>query len=280
MTAVRGLLTEGAAVLRRAGITSAQTDAQLLLASLLKVERVRLFIDDQQEVPPEVESRYQAQLRERALGCPVAYLTGSKEFYGLTLAVGPGVLVPRPETELLVETALSFADAHSVLDLGTGSGAVALALKHEAPHLEVWACDISEKALTMARDNAATLGLEVNFLHSNWFEALPSRHWDLIVSNPPYIAAGDPHLTQGALPFEPPEALSSGAAGLDAITHIVANASAYLSPGGSLLFEHGYEQGAACRDLLCSYGYLEIHTLKDLQGLERVSLGRHPQHEQ
>src|SRR5690606_4258090 len=215
----------------------------------------------------------------RAAGEPVAYLTGRRGFWTLDLAVTPDTLIPRPETELLVEQALqrlgSEAEAR-VADLGTGSGAIALAIAAERPLARVAAVDRSAGALAVARANALAHGLEgrVEFLAGDWFAPLQGRRFDLVVSNPPYIAEGDPHLARGDLRYEPAPALASGPDGLDAIRTIVAAAPRHLLPGGWLLLEHGFDQGAAVRGLLEARGFAEVATVPDLEGRDRVSLGR------
>jgi release factor glutamine methyltransferase len=214
----------------------------------------------------------------RAAGEPLAYLTGRREFWSLDLAVTPDVLIPRPETELLVELALQRIPRNvkvDIADLGTGSGAIALALAHERPLTRVLATDASAATLTVARDNAARLrNGNIEFAQGDWCAALGNRKFDLIVSNPPYIADKDAHLQQGDLRFEPRAALASGADGLDAIRVIVHGAPAHLKPGAWLMFEHGHEQGLAVRDLLEKSGFVEVFTERDLEGRERVTGGR------
>lgn len=211
----------------------------------------------------------------RRAGTPVAYLTGRRGFWTLDLAVTPAVLIPRPETERLVELALARIApdaAVAVADLGTGSGAIALALASERPRASVLATDASADALAVARANAERLGLaNVAFAQGDWCAALGTRRFDVIVSNPPYIAADDPHLDQGDLRHEPPAALASGADGLDAIRAIAAQARAHLEPGGWLLVEHGFDQGPAVRALFAANGYADIDTARDIEQRERVT---------
>ena len=213
----------------------------------------------------------------RKAGEPIAYLTGHREFWSLDLRVTPAVLIPREDTELLVRKALQHCpqgEKVDIADLGTGSGAIALAIAHERPHARVVALDSSAAALDVARANAERLRIgNVEFIRSDWFEALAERRFDLIVSNPPYIAASDPHLSAGDLRFEPALALASGIDGLDAIRRIVRESPAHLRGGGMLAVEHGYEQGAAVRDLLSQSEFVEISTERDLEGRERVSGG-------
>ena len=207
----------------------------------------------------------------RAAGEPVAYILGRKEFYGLELAVNPAVLIPRPETELLVELALQ-KDFAGAVDLGTGSGAIALALKRERPAARIVAVEASAAALVVAKRNAVRHGLEIELRHGRWLEAVDGELFDLIICNPPYVAAGDPHLE--ALRHEPQSALVAGADGLDAIREIVRAAPAHLLRGGRLLIEHGAGQDAAVRKLLVTQGLEEVSSWPDLAGIPRVSGGK------
>jgi release factor glutamine methyltransferase len=220
---------------------------------------------------------YQACTARRGAGEPVAYITGRREFYGLELHVTPAVLIPRPETELLVDLALAripaAAERH-VLDLGTGSGCIALSIAHARFRSRITAIDSAPGALAVARENAQALGIEnVAFAEGNWFAPVAGQRFELIVSNPPYVAAHDPHLLQGDLRYEPRAALIGGVDGLDALRVIVAGAPAHLRPSGALLLEHGYDQGAACRILLEGAGFHAVRTWQDLAGRERVSGG-------
>ncbi len=212
----------------------------------------------------------------RAAGEPVAYLLGHREFYGRDFAVSPAVLIPRPETELLVDlakAAVASRPAPRILDLGTGSGCVAVTLALEIPAAAVTAVDVSPQALAVARENAAQLGAQVRFVESDWFAGLGGERFDLIVGNPPYVAEGDPHLGEGDLRFEPETALHCGLDGLGAIRCIVAEAPRFLVPGGRLYFEHGYDQAEAIAALLGAAGYAEIEQHRDLAGILRVSGG-------
>lgn len=221
---------------------------------------------------------FEALVDRRARGEPVAYLTGEREFYGRSFQVTPAVLIPRPETELLVDLALTHIPAGSpsrVLDLGTGSGCVAIALASERPLCKILALDQSVEALAVARRNAVAAHVgNVAFLHSDWFGALGREIFNVIVSNPPYVASADPHLVAGDVRFEPRKALDGGPDGMDAIRHIVAEARSHLAPGGWLMFEHGYDQGERARLTLHAAGYEGIFTAHDLAGTDRVSAGR------
>ncbi|HEX7113462.1 MAG TPA: peptide chain release factor N(5)-glutamine methyltransferase [Mizugakiibacter sp.] len=278
MAEVRTLLAEAA---QRLAGGAARLEAELLLAHALGKPRAWLYAHAGDAADEAAQAAFAALLARRLAGEPVAYLTGTRGFWSLELEVTPATLIPRPETELLVELALARLpeDARArVADLGTGSGAVALAIARERPQAWVFATDASAEALAVARRNAGRLGLaHVAFAQGDWCRALgDASDFDLIVSNPPYIAAGDPHLGEGDLRFEPAAALTSGVDGLDAIRSIVRDARAHLRPGGWLLFEHGYEQGAAVRALLTAAGYREVFTARDLEGRERVSGGAMP----
>jgi release factor glutamine methyltransferase len=269
-----------------AGLSLAQLQAQsplppletrILLCEALGLTRVQL-ITRSELVPDEAGRARLAQLLARRLaGEPIAYITGSREFYGLEFAVTPAVLIPRPETELLVELACErLPQGASVLDLGTGSGAIAVAIAHVRPDARVTALDASAAALEVARGNAQRHGAQVTFLQSDWYASLAPQRFDLIVSNPPYIVAGDAHLSQGDLRFEPVDALTDHADGLDALRAIINGAPGFLAPGGWLLMEHGYDQAAAVRALLNAKGYAQTQSWRDLAGIERASGGRLP----
>ncbi len=257
---------------------SPRLDAEVLLMLVTGLTRTALITRAQEPLLPEHEERLHALLTRRARGVPVAYLTGRREFWSLELNVTPAVLIPRPETELLVEQALARIpeDAEwTVADLGTGSGAIALAIAAERPRCRLIATDNSAAALAVARANAARLGIAtVEFRHGEWLKPLAGMRLDVMVSNPPYVRADDPHLTQGEVRFEPESALVAGADGLDAIRCIAADAVSCLRPGGWLLFEHGFDQAQAVRALLETHGYDRVVTYRDTAGHERVTAGR------
>jgi release factor glutamine methyltransferase len=258
-------------------------DAQLLLLHALgrpQSDRAWLIAHDDAVLSASATLAFHTLCQRRLQGEPLAYLVGSKPFFGLDLLVDKRVLVPRPDTETLVEWALelamelvpTFAENLSVLDMGTGSGAIALALKSTRPDWQVTALDASADALAVAQNNAKHLNLNVNFLQSSWFEALSNKKFNIIVSNPPYIVEGDAHMA--ALAHEPKQALTSGADGLDDIRQIIAQAPDFLAKNGWLLLEHGYEQAAAVRDLLTQRGFVQVQSKLDLAGVERCSGGK------
>jgi release factor glutamine methyltransferase len=254
-------------------------DAQLLLLFTLgrpQNDRAWLLAHDGDVLAPPDEARYRALVQRRVAGEPLAYLSGVKEFYGLSLQVDARVLDPRPDTETLVDWALECLaglPAPRVIDLGTGSGAIALALQHERPDALVSAVDASDDALAVAQANAQRLDLTVDFRLGHWLTGIEAR-FDLIASNPPYIAEDDPHLA--ALTHEPRQALAAGQDGLDDIRAIVAQAPTHLQPGGWLLLEHGWDQAAAVRQLLQAAGFTDVQSRADLAGIERCSGGRQP----
>ena len=255
-------------------------DAALLLAHALGKPRSWLFAHADDVLGEADVARFDGLLARRVAGEPVAYLTGARGFWTLDLAVTPATLIPRPETELLVDLALARLPADApvrVADLGTGSGAIALALAKERPRAQVVATDASPEALEVARGNAARNRIDnLAFRLGSWLQPLAGERFDLIASNPPYIADGDPHLARGDLRFEPAMALSCGPDGLDAIRIIVRDAPACLQPGGWLLLEHGWEQGDAVRALLVEAGFVDAMTERDLEGRDRISLGHLP----
>ncbi len=277
------LLRHAAAALSAAlglPLREARLEAQILLCLALDKPRSWLIAHDRELIESAPATAFAALLERRQGGEPIAYISSEREFYGLSFKVNPDVLIPRPETELLVELALARLPEHRacrVLDLGTGSGAIAIALAKLRPQAAVTAVDLSHDALEVARANARRLNAaNLEFAEGAWYAALPpGSRFEAIVSNPPYIAAGDPHLAQGDVRFEPPAALASGADGLDDIRAIIGGAPAHLSPGGWLLFEHGYDQAEACRRLLQQSGFREIASAADLAGIARVTLGRY-----
>ncbi len=277
---------------------TSRIEAQMLLQSVLTVPRSHFMAHPEQVLDAAEHAAYEAVLQRRLQGEPIAHILGEREFFGLSFRVTPATLIPRPETELLVELALSRIPqtllgfplhpqsgeverggrpTFRILDLGTGSGAIALSIAHSRPDVAVTAVDASAAALEVARENAQRLGVtNVSFLKSDWFSALGRQHFDLIVSNPPYVAAGDRHLSQGDARFEPLSALASGADGLDDIRRITSQAGAYLEGGDWLLLEHGYDQATQVHDLLQLNGFSEIVLAKDIAGLDRVSGGIKP----
>jgi release factor glutamine methyltransferase len=281
-TNVDAVLALGAQRLRAgaspAAAPTAALDAGLLLAHALRTSRARLMAHAKAAVSAAALRRYRALIERRARGEPLAYLTGTREFWSLPLGVSRAVLVPRPETELLVERALalgSVPDAR-VADLGTGSGAVALALASERPHWRVTATDLSARALAVARANAARLALRgIDFRLGSWFAPLADERFDLIVSNPPYVAADDPALADPALAHEPRRALTPGPDGLFCLRVIARAAPQHLTPGGWLLLEHGAGQAAAVRAELVVAGFRYVRSHRDLAGHERITEGRH-----
>jgi release factor glutamine methyltransferase len=259
---------------------SPRLDAELLLAKVLGLPRSALITRGDEPLVPNHETAYAKLIRARASGTPVAYLTGTREFWSMPLRVSPAVLDPRPETECLVEQALAVMprdEICSVLDLGTGSGAIALSLARERPHWDITAVDVSADALEVATDNAASLGLtRINWRLSDWFDSLAGRRFHLIAANPPYLAAMDPALE--ALTAEPLLALVSGPTGLEALSVIIATSQAYLHSGGWLALEHGMTQAPDVARLLRRHGFDSVRTHHDFSGKPRVTLGVLTQH--
>jgi release factor glutamine methyltransferase len=253
-------------------------EAKLLLAHVLGRDRAWLAAHGDAALTGEQARAFDTLARRRHDGEPIAYLTGRREFFGLDLEITPDVLIPRPETELLVELALGWlaSDAAArVLDLGCGSGAVALAIAHERPRSSVLGADVSAAAIALARRNAERLGVaNATFVESDWFAGVPREHFALIVANPPYVAEDDPHLQQGDLRYEPASALSPGGDGLDALRAIIAAAPGYLVPGAALALEHGHDQASAVQTLLREAGFVAIASARDLAGIPRVAYGR------
>lgn len=257
---------------------TARIDVTALLCHVLEKDRAFLYAWPEQSLTDTQQASFAALLERRRRGEPIAYLIGEREFWSLPLRVSSATLIPRPDTELLVTTALELfspADAIKMLDLGTGTGAIAIALAAERPEWHVTALDNSDAALAVARSNAEQLDLpQIKFLRSDWFAQVGSGRFELIVSNPPYIQESDPHLTQGDLRFEPTSALASGTDGLRDLRVIISQAPDHLATMGWLAVEHGYQQGAAVRELFAENGFSAIGTQCDLAGLERVTCGQ------
>ncbi|MEA3250384.1 MAG: peptide chain release factor N(5)-glutamine methyltransferase [Pseudomonadota bacterium] len=272
------LLVDAATRLAAAGSVTPRLDAEVLLGHVLGRERSWLYTWNDHGVGGFLRARFAALIAARAAGEPVAYLTGEREFWGLTLATHAATLIPRPDTECLVETALALrpATAQRVLDLGTGSGAIALALASERPAWRVTGVDRIVEAVTLASANARRLGIaNADFQVSDWFAALTDQRFELIVANPPYLAEDDPHLALGDVRFEPRSALVAGGEGLADLHYLIGAARHYLETEGWLLLEHGMAQGEAVREALNQAGYGAVATRLDLAGRPRVSLGRH-----
>lgn len=278
MTAtVNTLLQQGRQQLA-ASSSSPRLDAEVLLGHVMQVDRAHLYANPERVIEAEQAGRYAHLLGERLTGRPVAHLTGEREFWSLSFRVTPDVLSPRPETELLVEQALENIPADQpceTLDLGCGSGAIAIALATERPRCRLTATDLSNTELAVARENAAANSCErIRFLEGSWFEPVGKQRFDLIVSNPPYIATEQPGLTDPELAFEPTQALYSGIDGLDAIRIIIQQAPVHLQPDGLLILEHGFDQAERVADLLEQAGFCHVHTRHDLAGQPRVTEGR------
>ena len=252
-----------------------QLETRILLIHMLGLTRMQLVTQSERLLSAEEANRLASLVQRRIDGEPIAYIVGTREFYGLSFDVTPDVLIPRPETELLVELALQHLPLNGqVLDMGTGSGAIAVAIAANRPDAKVTALDYSQAALTVAQGNAEKHRTTIEFLHSDWFIGLGHRQFDLIVSNPPYIVNGDLHLSQGDLRFEPIDALTDHGDGLSALSTIIEGAGNHLRKGGWLFMEHGYDQAAAVRELVAVHGLAEVQSWKDLAGIERVSGGR------
>ncbi|WP_164503195.1 peptide chain release factor N(5)-glutamine methyltransferase [Nitrosomonas sp. JL21] len=255
-----------------------KVDAQMLLQHVLDVEHAFLLTHPEQILTEQQHANFLNLIQRRMEGVPVAYLTGQRAFYDLTFKVSDAVLIPRPETELLVDLALQHIPADKplkILDLGTGSGAIAITIAKHRPYAQVTAVDVSSDAITVCRSNASNLRVNnLRCITASWFDELSSDTFDLIVSNPPYVAEADPHLQQGDLRFEPRLALSAGTHGLTCIQHIISMASGFLVNAGWLLFEHGYDQAEECRRLLRDADFSNICSYPDLAGIMRVSGGQ------
>lgn len=284
------LLKSAAQRLQLAGSPSPRVDAEVLMEFATGRSRTWLYTWGDSECPTWEHARFDALIAARAQGQPVAYLTGEREFWGLPLATSPTTLIPRPDTETLVEAALARAGTPTgrLLDLGTGTGAIALAFASEKPDWQVVGVDVRPEAVALAAHNARTLNItNATFLVSDWFSALrssspsesspgspsPGSTFEIIVSNPPYIAADDPHLGQGDVRFEPRSALVAEADGMADLLHLITTAQAFLSPGGWLVLEHGYQQAPSVRQALKLAGYQSVESVQDMGGHERVTLG-------
>ena len=276
MATIRQLIADGEQAL--AGSDSARLDAEILLAKAINKTRTWLYTWPEHVPALPEQHLYLDMLRRRRAGEPVAYLTHGREFWGLDLKINPCVLIPRPETELLVQSLLATLDGIDtarVADLGTGSGAVALALASERPRWRIVATDSATEALDLARENAARLGIDnVSFMPGEWLAPLAGMTFDAIVSNPPYVAEGDPHLAQGDVRFEPAHALVSADNGLADIRRIATDSPACLADGGWLMVEHGFDQGPAVREIFDAAGFIDVVTYKDLAGHERITAGQ------
>ena len=258
--------------------SSARLDSELLLSKIIHQSRTFFYTHPEYTLTALEHDTFQQLLAQRLTGMPIAYLIGTREFWSLPLDVTTDTLIPRPDTERLVELALSLLPETShanILDLGTGTGAIALALASERPSWTLLACDKSQAAVNTARANATQLGIKnLNVLCSNWFNSIPKQRFDAIVSNPPYIAENDPHLLQGDVRFEPRDALVSGVDGLDALLYIIERSRDWLLPGGFIALEHGFEQGPAVTAALKQFGYQHVKCWQDWQGNDRVSIGQ------
>jgi len=272
------MVTPGATVQAlQAALPLGALENRILLCHALSLTRVGLITQSERTVTVDEAAALNGLVARRQHGEPIAYIVGRREFFGLDFAVNDAVLIPRPDTELIVELAIDrLPQRGRALDMGTGSGAIAVALAHTRPDASVTALDVSPAALDVARANAASNGATVRFLHSDWFAALGEERFDLVASNPPYIAAGDVHLAQGDLRFEPVGALTDHADGLSALRSIIAGAANHLNNEAWLLLEHGYDQAAAVRALLVEAGYSDVQSWVDLSNIERVSGGTRP----
>ena len=271
---IREALQQAKQILKAAAIDTASLDANLLLSHVTSLSKVMLIAHDEDELSKEQEDKFFSLINKRKSGYPIAYILGYKEFFGLRLKVTEDTLIPRPDTETLVEKALAFNHQGKVLDLGTGTGAIILALKSELKaSIDAYAVDLSKKALEVASFNSQKLNLPVTFIQSNWFSKLGDLKFSMIVSNPPYIQKDDIHLTQTSLPFEPIQALTSEEDGLLDIKLICKEAKAHLENGAPLLIEHGFNQGEKVRAIFTEQGYKNVATIKDLGGNDRVTFG-------
>jgi len=278
MSTIKQALLQASTSINRLPDVSGKLEAEVLLAHVLNKSRTYLHTWPEKTLEIAALHQYQLLVQRRCQGEPIAYITGQREFWGLPLTVSPATLIPRPETERLVEIALqkiSPNERRLIADLGTGSGALALALASERPLCHIVGSDISDAALAIAEQNRRQLNLEnVRFSQGRWFEPLHDLLFDLVISNPPYVASGDPHLQEGDLRFEPQQALSAGTDGLDAIREIVASASSHLKPGAWLILEHGYDQGDAVVHLMKTSCFNHVICLQDYAARERATVGQ------
>ena len=283
MNSIRSALLQAQAQLNdshQPDAIDARFESQLLLQHVLKVNRAWLIAHENDDVAADVQREFDALIQRRIDGEPIAYILGSREFYGLNLTVTPATLIPRPDTEILVDIALEKIPSNQtlqILDLGTGTGAIALAIARQRPQAQVTGVDASKPALDVAINNSRQLHIaNIHFVLSDWFNNLNDSRFDVIVSNPPYMEETDTHLQQGDLRFEPISALASGTDGLDDIRRIIDGCLIHLKPQGWLMFEHGYNQAESVRDLLAQAGLVNIETFKDLGGNDRVTIGKNP----
>jgi release factor glutamine methyltransferase len=274
LLSIAATLQSAIAELRYAGSESPELDAQVLLRHVLQCDRSYFFTWPEREVPAAEATQFQALLAQRLQGLPIAHLIGTREFWSLSLHVNNSTLIPRPDTEILVERALQLElpDNARVLELGTGTGAIALALASERPAWQITAVDCVAEAVALARTNQQQLNIpNVAILQSDWFSEVTAQPFDLVISNPPYIDPQDPHLQQGDVRFEPRSALVADNRGLADIEHIIAHAKPYLTANGWVLLEHGSEQAAAVQRIFATHRYNEIHTVQDYANLNRVT---------
>jgi release factor glutamine methyltransferase len=283
MNSIRAVLLQAQAQLNNAPLLDAidaRYESQLLLQHALKVNRAWLIAHENDDLAADIQHKFNTLIQRRIGGEPIAYILGCREFYGLNLAVTPATLIPRPDTEILVDIALEKIPANQaaqILDLGTGTGAIALAIAQQRPQAQVTGVDASKPALEVAISNSQQLHIaNTHFILSDWFNDLNDTRFDVIVSNPPYIEEADAHLKQGDLRFEPISALASGADGLDDIRRIIDSCLIHLKPQGWLMFEHGYNQAETVRELMAQTGLVAIETFKDLGGNDRVTIGKNP----
>lgn len=271
---IKEALFKGKSILKNSDTDTASLDASLIMSHVTGFSKAGLIIHDEDELSSELQESFFSLIDKRSKGYPVAYILGYKDFWSLRLKVNEHTLIPRSDTETLVEAALSLNVKGDVLDLGTGSGAIILALKKELrDSINAYACDISEDTLNVAEINAKENNLEVKFFISDWFNDVPEKKYALIVSNPPYIEEDDEHLGRSSLPYEPSRALASGPDGLNDIKTIAYKARFYLAFGAYLIVEHGYNHGAAVQEIFSDLGYEDVQTLKDLEGRDRITMG-------